>query len=280
MLSRFILLLTLSLCTLSERQRNEIFDINPDEVIGSHIDDELYEARLKLNQLTFNLNDTSKQSRNTFNVNATTEKYPMASVPPEIVATQSKAIRRRMKIRMLKKQLEKVLTTDLPSISEYIDVDDPAVITEKFDKLLEKSRKSEPSLTRREVYFYDGHEEPPAYKAKTKRLIFRIAEHFVYLTRYKLVLSQVLKKKYSGNLRYRIGFLFALLRHLKNMQKWLQWTYKQYLVNTAFHEVKILQKVMRLDIDIRNVVDLIQKTEYQKNMLYDPNFYDISFEKK
>lgn len=266
-----------ALCTLSKRRSNEIFDINPAEILDPEIDD-LYEMRFKLNQLRYRFNDTVKQSRNNFSVNVTTEGDPMTPVPPEIVR-QSKIEMKRMKTRMLKRQLMKVLTTDLPSISEYMEFDDPTVITEKFDKLVAKHRNTK-FLTRREEY-HPGENQPSQKSFElTKWAVFQVVEHFTYIARYKLVLSQVLKKKYSGNFRYRLGYLFSLLRHLKNTQKWLQWAYKQYAVDHHYYEVKMLQKIMRLDVDIRDVVAMIKKAEYDRNMLFDPFFYDVSLEKK
>ncbi|KAF9410914.1 hypothetical protein HW555_010156 [Spodoptera exigua] len=250
----------------------------PDDIMGTEIDD-LYERRLQLHQIPNQFDDTIQQSRhniNTTEVNATTEAYPVASISPEIAAIPRNVTLAQIKRRRLKQQLERFLETDLPSVSDYMNNDDPTNLTKQFDKLVAEHRKRTRE-TRREIYF--SHEYSSA-KRDEKVRVMAMAEHFVYATRYKLVLYQVMRNKYYGSMKFRLGFLFALLRHLKNLQKWLYWSFLEFRIILLSHELKLLFKVMRLDLDIRYVVRLIQKVDYKKNMLYDPGFYNLPAQKR
>lgn len=203
----------------------------------------------------------------------------MATIAPKIAAEYQNTTLGDIKIHRLKIQLDRVCNTNI-SVTDYLTNTNVEMLTRRFDQTV-KQYKSKNLKTRRE-YYEDDQNSTVVYDAK-KRLM-NLMTHFVYITRYKLAYPQLLRKKYISNPAYKLGFLFALMRHLKNMQKWIYFVLKSntendgQLIGTLFYALKLVQKIQRLDIDIKDVVLLIKKMEYRANIAYNPNFYEYSME--
>lgn len=282
-----------ALCSGSmiKKRIDDIFSLDPDDVFASELGEDVYEARRRLQKDSFdpkelinstlaeNATDLRRSANGTTKApnSSTTERARVATIPPKV---NSNLTLKEIKLRRFQLQLEGVLNSNR-TVADYLSDTDFDSLTRKFDQMMEKY-KVEKTETRREVY--DNGEAYTWRKVDAKKRLRNLITHFVYITRYKLVFPQVLRKKYVDSPVYRIGFLFALLRHLKNMQKWIYWimvTNGQtgyHIVGTIYHDLKLIEKVIRLDIDIKDVVLLIRKYEYKGNIQSNPNYYDYSLE--
>ncbi|CAD0201039.1 unnamed protein product [Chrysodeixis includens] len=275
------------------KKTKSIFDLRADDIIASEIGD-IYEQRRLLNTIKdFPVDDNPtkfiKNKRYKANMRkffrrpgnrniSTTERTRLATpslMERAIVNRTVRDIRRKMLMR----QLDKILNSDYKYMPNFnIEEDHFAALTKQGDELLKQHRERK-NQTRREVY-WSGDVSWSIWLQKKR--ILDIMSQFVYMTRYKLIYSQVLRNKYGANYRYKLGYLFALVRHIKNMQKWVYTALKKqsYWVDTINFNMKCYERIMRFDIDIKNLVQLIIKTEYLRNMEYSPRFYDYSLEKE
>lgn len=260
---------------------DDIFKLDPDDVIISETGEDFYTMRKRLQSIPYNPNDTTPFLTNTTlndttKAASTTEKIRLASVPPEIAAKFPNTTLRMIKEHRLKMQLDRLLSTHR-SVTDYLTDFDVSNLTRKVDQMIEKYKKTVPRDTRRESYSWG--EDDMKWEIKTRYM--NLITHFVYITRYKLVYPQVLRKKYFDSYPYKFGFMFALLRHLKNMQKWLYWTLTTigfHVDGSVYFAIKLYEKIQRLDIDIKDLILLITKTQYHRNLLYNPKFYDYERE--
>ncbi|KAJ8715883.1 hypothetical protein PYW08_013168 [Mythimna loreyi] len=292
MIKRCILFFILSLCVNSKRI-DDIFNMDPDQIITSEVGEDFYEMRKRLDSLTVG-NDTMSyklSNQNDTNLNMNTTKGPdVSTTTTERIqaATQAPTTRKKIKylnttLREIKKrrvqlQLDKLLSTHR-SVSDYLTDSDLDTLTRKVDQMIEENKINNnfPQETRRETYRDDDW--PATYEAKTRYM--NLMQHFTYITRYKLIYPQLLRKKYWENPQYRIGFLFALLRHLKNLQKWIFWKLTKHgdeIDGSIYFDLKMYERILRLDVDIKDCVLLIKKMEYHRNIQYNPKFYDYSLE--
>ena len=223
-------------------------------------------------------NTTNLPANTTTNV--TTERIQVATIPPEFSDKNMNLTLREIKRKRLRMQVETLLNSNR-SVADYLGDSDLDALTRRFDKLVEEHKMIFPTKTRREVYDDKDNKE---VKRDTKRRLMNLMTHFVYITRYKLVFPQVLKKKYIDSPIYKIGFLFGLLRHLKNMQKWIYWALDtngssgEQIVGTLMHDLKLYEKITRIDVDIKDVILLIQKWQYRGNIESNVKYYDYSLE--
>ncbi|KAJ8713723.1 hypothetical protein PYW07_014093 [Mythimna separata] len=285
------------MCVNSKRI-DDIFNLDPDEVLTSEVGVDFYEMRKRLQSIPVDINNTmtellSKQNYTSLNLTTkqfydnfttkglvgwTTEKIRLATLTPETAASATNTTLRDIKKRRSKLQLEKLLNTHR-SVSDYLADSDLDSLTRKFDQMVEENKKNTNlgQETRREYYIeYDWR---AIYQSKTR--FMNLITHFTYITRYKLVYPQVLRKKYLDSPQYKIGFLFALLRHLKNMQKWIYWKLTSHgdgIDGSIYYDIKMFEKILRLDVDIKDAELLLRKMEYHRNLQYNPKYYDYSVE--
>ncbi|PZC73054.1 hypothetical protein B5X24_HaOG210142 [Helicoverpa armigera] len=269
------------MCARSIREK-DIFELSADDIIAQELGD-VYEARALLNSLAVHDNRTEstvepvKLNANKTKSNktqSTTVKIPMATIPPEIEKPKYiNTTLRELKKRRLQIQIEKILNTEPTPVSNYLaGAGDPTVLTRRFDHMVAQFKMKDPE-TRREIYDSKEQHWP---KIWAKRILWKLQEHFVYEVRYKLIYPQQLRKKYISNLKYKLGFLFGLLRQLKNQQKWVYWAFRVHhtRLSAIYFSFKMFEKLARLDVDIRDVIELIKKTEYKINIRKDPEFYE------
>lgn len=277
----------------------EIFDFNADDILESEIGD-IYEARSLLNKITEGpdvyttplniggtpsdndirkINVSTPKPRRAYptNFNVTTDRIMVATTPFDFKLFKNLTLK-ELKIRRYRRMIEHVLSNDFQVITDFTsDAHDPDQITRRFDQIVKKGQKELSHKTRRETY-HGKVDQEERYHQKVRT--FRLMEHFIYETRYKMVFSQILRNKYINSHRYKLGYAFALIRHLKSMQKWLYWSIKSWneYIETQYFNLKMLEKIMRLDVDIKNVIKLIRRLDYERKILYNPRYYDYSEE--
>lgn len=257
----------------------------------------MYAARKRLRSVTDSVSDTNyimnnaplnKEDAKNMPSNktkapdlTTTERIPIASIPPEL--SQWNLTEREIKLRRVRLQLQTLLNSTR-TVADYIADSDRDTLTRKFDELVEKNQIKIPTKTRREYYYSSDTKAQKLTKRENKRRLRELMSHFIYITRYKLAFAQVLRQKYYDNTVYKIGFLYGLLRHLKNMQKWVYWALDtnghtgNSVVGTVQYGLKMVEKLQRLDVDIKDVILLIKKWEFRTNIAINPNYYDYSME--
>lgn len=144
--------------------------------------------------------------------------------------------------------------------------DDTRIITRRFDEM----RRSHQDFRRYREYWAQ-------YVWRNQTIT--IMDHFIHATRYKLPHSQLLRKKYHKVTRYRLGYLFALLTHLKRQQMVLYTTLILFRV-MVYHlhmHLRIYEKVVRLDVDIKDVIRMIKTIEMHRRLDSDKRFYDTYY---
>lgn len=180
--------------------------------------------------------------------------------------------------RMKKFEIQRLLKEERSPFPNFAkDEDDLDHITQRFDAM--QAKKKQRNSFRREIYF--DYQIP--YQGSIWRMKVRmrdLMQHFVYVTRYKLPYTQLLRRKYKGHLKYQIGYCFALLRHLRQEQKNLYSALKNFhkLYNNLVFHMKMYEKIVRLDVDIKDICRLIKVLNYKRNLEDDEDYYKDSEE--
>ncbi|CAG4963031.1 unnamed protein product [Colias eurytheme] len=171
--------------------------------------------------------------------------------------------------RKLKMDVTFILEKKNKTLLDF-DKDEIAVETRRFEEIRDLPANVN---YRREIYF-----DPTEAKkfARQKNKIVRLMEQFIYETRYKLPYVQLLQTKYRHTPRYRLGFCFAILQHLKQEQRVLYTTMKRYMdrFQALFIHIKMYEKIVRLDVDIKDVIVYIKKLNWERMEIEDPVYLD------
>lgn len=224
----------------------------------------------------------------------------MATLKPNIVntATYTKTdFLRRRKLR----QLEELIKS--PSVvQEFLNDDDFDTLTRRFDDIpitrrakkyvvylprkpglsfeewKLKVRKNQHFTTKQRWYWnYDYPYFMNGYHyTLEKNKTMQIMHSLVHEVRYKLVYPQLIRKKYHKSIRYRLGYLFAMLRHLQRQSRLVYHELDrmaEYYVN-LYPTIKLLDKIGRLATDVKDVIKLIRTYELERKMVEDPQYYD------
>ncbi|RVE47383.1 hypothetical protein evm_007982 [Chilo suppressalis] len=169
--------------------------------------------------------------------------------------------------KMRELEIQRIFANELNPLPNFEkNEDDPSLITRRFDKL------------RNEVHLGDGRRQrgDPNLRNLIRNRTLAVMEHFVYATRYKLPYSQILRAKYHNSEQYRIGFCYGLLYQLKRQQilMFTQLTIHQYTTSTLHMHMRLYEKVVRLDVDIKDTIRLIRQIESRRRLKEDRNYYD------
>ncbi|XP_026327960.1 uncharacterized protein LOC113236167 [Hyposmocoma kahamanoa] len=253
-------------------------------------------------------NGTFKHVKVSPNATSTTTtenpKKFMATITPNKTETAMYSKKDFLKRRKLR-QLEEMITS--PSVlQEYLNNVDFDTLTRRFDAI-PLTRRKEPyptkpprkpgkSLEEREnekrekviyhrdpfrpswawnydyPYFMNGYK----YTLEKNKTI-QIMHSIVHEVRYKLVFPQLLRKKYHKSIRYRLGYLFSMLRHLQRQSR-LVYHELEIMVGlyvTLYPTMRLLDKISRLATDIRDIIKLIRQYELERKMVVDPHYYDF-----
>ncbi|XP_041986697.1 uncharacterized protein LOC121738598 [Aricia agestis] len=138
--------------------------------------------------------------------------------------------------------------TEIPKFDP--NVDELNVETRRFDRMQSEKK-----------YLRSSIELDKDYIEVQKRRTISLMQQFIYETRYQLPYAQMLRKKYINNLRYKMGYCFALLRTLKQQQLLIYTTLEKNWLNMMhiLIHLKFYEKIMRLDVDIMDVVKFIRR---------------------
>lgn len=247
------------------------------------------------------LNDTKVPSNDTSTTTESSRKF-MATLMPNLTKTpmySKKDFLHRRKIRRLEELIKS------PSIlQEYLNDVDIDTLTRRFDAIPTTRRADKwkhwrsvrkPGKSPEEIkanqrlkvtlwgspswawnydypYFMQGYK----YELEKNKTI-QIMHSIVHEVRYKLVHPQLLKRVYHNHVRYRLGYLFAMLRHLQRQSRLvyheLETMLDMYVI--IYPTIRLLDKIARLATDIRDVIKLIRQYEFQRKMKEEPNYYDI-----
>ncbi|CAF4926767.1 unnamed protein product [Pieris macdunnoughi] len=153
------------------------------------------------------------------------------------------------------------------------EIDELNVQSRRFDSIRKDSLKRKDEYLR-EIYFlkYDYGVKAKSRKNRTIRLM----EQFIYETQYKLTYVQVLRKKYILQPRYRIGYCFSLLANLRNQQFVLFDALRRNkeIWTTLYIHLKLYEKIVRLDVDIRDLIAYIKKINWDRMPKEEPVYFD------
>ncbi|XP_049867903.1 uncharacterized protein LOC126368068 [Pectinophora gossypiella] len=108
-----------------------------------------------------------------------------------------------------------------------------------------------------------------------KNRTISIMHNWVYRTRFNLLYSQRMRKKYILSIRYKLGYCFALLRQLKREQRLLfnGYLYSGPVQGHLYYHLKIYEKVVRLDVDMKDLIKFIKGLELSRKKTEQPDFY-------
>ncbi|XP_028170378.1 uncharacterized protein LOC114360024 [Ostrinia furnacalis] len=143
--------------------------------------------------------------------------------------------------------------------------DDLGLITRKFDQMRRDFRKR-----------YERYRVEKVWRTR----MITIMNHFIHATRYKLIHPQLLRKKYYEMNRYRIGYCFALLTHLKRQQLYIYTTLILFRKKVYFlhMHMRMYEKIVRLDVDIKDIIRMVKTLESRRRIEADPKYYDEFYE--
>lgn len=284
--------------SIQQNHGKQPYELSVDDIFEADLGD-VYKYRSNLTK--FNINETLKLAlrgeRRKVGAESDTDSdtdYDMSattSEPREHVATKpllrkpiSDTFLKRIKVRMLTREIQSILQ-DASPISMVQNTEDPISQTSRrFNELRNKN------LTTRKQYRRDNYPmnnykyDSDLYKGwenatmfiRIKRRLLTIMEHFIYSTRYRLMYSQKLRIKYRGDAKYKLGFLFALLKSIKQKQRILLNSYrKEYFIwQSFFIHLKVYQRIIRFDVDVKDVIKYIKQLEYERKQKEFPDYYD------
>ncbi|KAG6459577.1 uncharacterized protein LOC115449562 [Manduca sexta] len=202
----------------------------------------------------------------------TTKMIVQATVHPSPRKVPEITIR-DINIRKMNMNLARLFSkhTSLPDFAN--GADDPSHETRRFDAIRAKMETYEPTDFLRQEYFYN---ENGTKILMEKNKTIELMAHYVYETRYKLPYSQLMREKYKDDVRYKLGYCFSLLRQLKQQQRLIYSTLMNHYLKTVtlhFH-MKMYEKVVRLDVDVRDLIQYIKDLERHRRLMVDPTYYD------
>lgn len=214
--------------------------------------------------------------------------------------TKSDFLQRR-KLR----QLEEILRT--PSVvKQFLNDDDFDTMTRRFDNI-----KTEQTRRKKELLYYVNPPRKPGMSFEERKIKKRqqmdywvkqsfkwnydypyfmngykytleknkttqIMHAIVHEIRYKLVYPQLLRKKYHKSIRYRLGYLFGMLRHLQRQARLVYHEFQNMVENyqSIYFTLRIMDKINRFSTDVKDVIKLIRVYELQRKTVEDPHYYD------
>lgn len=160
-------------------------------------------------------------------------------------------------IRKRRMQLKELLEDNINAKPNFGDKEDEITIqSRRFGSIINSTSKEPDAL--REIYFDDGQKW---ITIREKKKAIALMEQFVYETHYMLPFMQVIRNKYKNYRKYQMGYCFSLLRTLKAQQMKLYTNLKTYqeLYLTFYTFAKVYEKIVRLDIDIKDVLKVMYK---------------------
>ncbi|XP_031768768.2 uncharacterized protein LOC116413463 [Galleria mellonella] len=171
----------------------------------------------------------------------------------------SQSLMKKIKARKLQREINRLLEKNNTIPDFKNNYDDPSTITEKFDKI--QATPVQKAALRE--YYFDLFKRPTVFRKKKKTVM--LMEQYIYATRYKLSYVQKMRDKYRNDGEYKIGFCFALLRHLK-MEQMLIYNAihkNQKLVSNVYFHLKLYEKALRLDVDIKDLINVIKDLDHK-----------------
>lgn len=225
----------------------------------------------------------------------------LATIPPnetKVAPYSSKDFEQRRKLR----HVEDILKSP-HGIQEFLNGDDFDTLTRRFDEIplqtrrgkrpIKKPRKED--LASVEEYKIRQRKKSPYWIKQSwswnydypyfmngymytleKNKTIQIMHSVVHEIRYKLIYPQLLRKKYHKSIRYRLGYLFALIRKLQRQQKLVYHELKKMwnLYTNIYITLRLFDKINRLATDIKDVIRLIRQYELLRKSTEDPQYYD------
>lgn len=137
------------------------------------------------------------------------------------------------------------------------DDDEINAQTNRFNKINNEKK----SL--RELYFIEYEDMFRTRRQKVRTI--NLMQQFIYQTQYILPYVQMMRSKYISNPVFRIGFCFSMLHTLKLQQKIIYSTmilYRFYYSHQMFTHIRLYEKILRLDVDIKDIIKYIQMLHY------------------
>ncbi|CAH0730053.1 unnamed protein product, partial [Brenthis ino] len=154
-------------------------------------------------------------------------------------------------LRKTKLDIKTLLESHVSGLPNFEDEDQISIQTRRFNNIQNSSNDT----NLRGLYMSMSG----ATVNHRKNRIVQLMAQFVYQIRYQLPYAQLLRKKYNKNLRYRIGYCFALLRNLKRQQMVIFTTMKNYQERflVLYAIIKLYEKVVKLDVDVKDLMKYI-----------------------
>lgn len=155
-------------------------------------------------------------------------------------------------LRKTKLDIKTLLESHVSGLPNFDNEDEISIQTRRFNNIQNSSNGT--NLRDHYMSMRSG-----ATVNHRKNRIVQLMAQFVYQIRYQLPYAQLLRKRYNKNLRYRIGYCFALLRNLKRQQMVIFTTMKNYQERflVLYAIIKLYEKVVKLDVDIKDLMKYI-----------------------
>lgn len=119
--------------------------------------------------------------------------------------------------------------TQIPSFAN--DDDDPNMLTQHFDLNISSQLDTSQYPLARRVYYHSITHDNALFAYQEKLRLANIMIQFIYMTRRQMSFMSVLRKKYKAHYKYMIGYLFGLLRMVRQQQMILYRNLQTHLYN-------------------------------------------------
>lgn len=238
---------------------------------------DIYQAKANLQstKVPFSMNMSETRDMPIFSDNET----------DQILATPSNITERERQFRRVVLELESILREQSEKQHKLDpEVDHIEETTRRFNILQEKTkatRRSFQGVNQPQVNasrrFWPWY--PWKYLHAQKPQVYALMQAFIYYTRAKLPFPQAIRKKYLESYRYRLGYIFANIRTIMEQMQWLfNVMYRSFdnfaVFITYTHFLKMFESMIRYDIDVNDLINYLSRLEYDRKMVYDPEYYD------
>ncbi|XP_046969051.1 uncharacterized protein LOC124536534 [Vanessa cardui] len=231
----------------------EFFDVQVDELMDSMLEN-VYMGKFRKSNLIYKSTTeiskyhTTKKSLVTTTRALTATRYSGLKKYAENM-TMEEFIMRKRQI-----DIDNLLDLNFSPIPNFDKTNDEiAMQTRRFNSVRKEAKKQN---NLRQVYF--DYENGTFIYGEKNRTVTVMAQ-FVYETHYRLPYAQILRQKYIHDVKYRMGYCFALLRTLKQQQMVIYSTMRKYSKKmwVVFTHLKWYEKVLKLNVDIKDLIKYI-----------------------
>ncbi|XP_050351772.1 uncharacterized protein LOC126774335 [Nymphalis io] len=230
----------------------ELFELQVDDLMDSILNN-VYMGKFQQSTPTYKSTTKNPKFHSTTKTLTTTKAYSVTKYSGLKRYAENMTME-QFNLRKRQIDINTLLESNFSPVPMFDTIDDEITVqTRRFNKVHESAKEQN---ILRQVYF--DYENGTFIYGEKNRTVSLMAQ-FVYETHYRLPYAQILRKKYITNIRYRIGYCFALLRSLKQQQMVIYSTMRKYQKKmwVVYTHLKWYEKIVKLNVDIKDLIKYI-----------------------